>query len=144
MPLNAGLPLILDVMDEAEARLGFDGAWDSWLEEALHDEQFVLALERASRLGLGSPMEQLKSVAWELNSNHDLISGNSFVSGPDPDPIDFDYMRRTGRIVGAAPRVLRSYRRQAIRPHQRNDAAANREPGRDVGQSRQGGGVPGE
>ena len=88
MPLNAGLPLVLDVMDEAEARLSFDGAWDSWLEEALDDEQFVSALEKASRLGLGSPMEKLKSVAWELNSNHDLLSGNAFVSGPGPDPID--------------------------------------------------------
>ena len=74
--------------------MSFDSAWDSWLEEALDDEQFVAALEKASRLGLGSPMEKLKSVAWELNSNHDLIGGNAFVSGPDPDPIDFDYLRR--------------------------------------------------
>ena len=95
MPLNAGLPLILDVMDEAEARLSFDAAWDSWLEEALADEQFVSALERASRLGLGSPMEQLKKVAWELNSNHDLLRGNAFVSGSEPAPIDFDYLRRS-------------------------------------------------
>ena len=95
MPLNAGLPLILDVMDDAEARLNFDAAWDSWLEEALDDEQFVSALERASRLGLGSPMEQLKKVAWELNSNHDLLRGNAFVSGSEPAPIDFDYLRRS-------------------------------------------------
>ncbi len=94
MPLNAGLPLILDVMDEAEARLNFDGAWDAWLERALEDEQFVSALEKASRLGLSGPMEKLKSVAWELNSNHDLLIGNAFVSGPDPAPIDFDYPRR--------------------------------------------------
>ena len=94
MPLNAGLPLILDVMDEAEARLSFDGAWDSWLEGALDDEQFVSALEKASRLGLGSPMEKLKSVARELNKNHDLLRGNAFVSGPGPDPIDFDQLRR--------------------------------------------------
>ena len=95
MPLNAGLPLILEVMDEAEARLSFDAAWDSWLEEALDDEQFVSALERASRLGLVSPMEKLKSVAWELNGNHDLLRGNVFVSGSEPAPIDFDYLRRS-------------------------------------------------
>ena len=61
MPLNAGLPLILDVMDDAEARLSFDGAWDSWLEEALDDQQFVSAIGRASLLGLVGPIEKLKS-----------------------------------------------------------------------------------
>ena len=89
MPLNAGLPLILEVMDDAEARLSFGDAWDSWLEEALEEQQFVSALEKASRLGLAGPMEKLKAVAWKLNENHDLLDPDAFVSNSDPEPIDF-------------------------------------------------------
>ena len=88
MPLNAGLPLILDVMDETEGRLSFDGAWNSWLEEALEDQQFVSAIDRASRLGLAGPIEKLKAVAWELNKNYDLLDPDAFAPGPEPQPID--------------------------------------------------------
>ena len=88
MPLNAGLPLILDVMDETEGRLNFDGAWDSWLEEALEDEKFVSAIGRASRLGLAGPIQKLKAVAWELNKNYDLLDPDAFVPGPEPQAID--------------------------------------------------------
>ena len=93
MPLNAGLPLILDVMDETEGRLNFDGAWDSWIEKALDDRQFVSALEKASRLGLAGPIEKLKAVAWELNKNYDLLNRNAFDSSPEPDPFDTDRMK---------------------------------------------------
>ena len=88
LPLNAGLPLILDVMDDAEARLSFDGAWDSWLEDALDDQQFVSAIGRASLLGLVGPIEKLKTAAWELNKNYDLLGQNAFGSVPEPEPID--------------------------------------------------------
>ena len=88
MPLNAGLPLILDVMDDAEARLSFDGAWDSWLEVALEDQQFVSAIGRTSLLGLVGPIEKLKTAAWELNKNYDLLGQNAFESVPEPEPID--------------------------------------------------------
>ena len=88
MPLNAGLPLILDVMDDAEARLNFDGAWDSWLEVALVDQQFVSAIGRTSLLGLVGPIEKLKTAAWELNKNYDLLGQNAFAPGPEPQPID--------------------------------------------------------
>ena len=88
MPLNAGLPLILDVMDDAEARLNFDGAWDSWLEVALDDQQFVSAIGRTSLLGLVGPIEKLKTAAWELNKNYDLLGQNAFGSVPEPEPID--------------------------------------------------------
>ena len=88
MPLNAGLPLILDVMDDAEARLNFDGAWDSWLEDALEDQQFVSAIGRASRLGLVGPIEKLKTVAWELNKNYDLLDPDTIAPGHEPQPID--------------------------------------------------------
>ena len=88
MPLNAGLPLILEVMDDAEARLSFDAAWDSWLEDELDDPDFVSALERAARLGLADPMSKLRAVAWKLNENHDLLSRDAFSSRAEPDPID--------------------------------------------------------
>ena len=88
MPLNAGLPLILDVMDDAEARLNFDEAWDSWLEVALDDQQFVSAIGRTSLLGLVGPIEKLKTAAWELNKNYDLLGQNAFGSVPEPEPID--------------------------------------------------------
>ncbi len=88
MPLNAGLPLVLDVMDESEARLNFDDAWDSWLEKVLADADFVSALEKASRLGLVDPMGRLKAVALELDKNHDLIDPDAFVSSSDAGPID--------------------------------------------------------
>lgn len=97
MPLNAGLPLILEVMDDAEARLSFDDAWGSWLEEALEDRQFVLALEKASRLGLAGPIEKLKAVAWKLDENHDLLDPDSFVSNSDPDPIDFNFLELSAK-----------------------------------------------
>ena len=97
MPLNAGLPLILEVMDDAEARLSFDDAWDSWLEQALEDRQFVSALERASRLGLAGPMEKLKAVGWKLNENHDLLDPDAFVSNSDPGPLDFNLPGIVGR-----------------------------------------------
>ncbi len=88
MPLNAGLPLVLDVLDESEARLNFDDAWDAWLERVLADQDFVSALEKASRLGLGDPMGKLKTVAWELDKNHDLIDPDTFVSSNNAEPID--------------------------------------------------------
>ena len=87
-PLNAGLPLILDVMDDAEARLSFDRAWDSWLEEALDDQLFVSAIGRASLLGLVGPIEKLKAVAWELNKNYDLLDPDTIAPGHEPQPID--------------------------------------------------------
>ena len=88
MPLNAGLPLILDVMDDAEARLNFDGAWDSWLEVALDDQQFVSAIGRTSLLGLVGPIEKLKTAAWELNKNYDLLDPDTIAPGHEPQPID--------------------------------------------------------
>ena len=88
LPLNAGLPLILDVVDETEGQLNFDGAWDSWLESALEDQQFVSAIGRASLLGLVGPIEKLKTVAWELNKNYDLLDPDTIAPGHEPQPID--------------------------------------------------------
>ncbi len=93
MPLNAGLPLILDVMDDTEATLRFDEAWAEWLEETLEDPQFVSALDRASRLGLNGPLDKLRTVARKLNENYDLLDPEAFSAGPESAPIDAGYLR---------------------------------------------------
>ncbi len=103
MPLNAGLPLVLDVMDESEARLNFDNAWVAWLERVLADQDFVSALEKASRLGLVDPMGKLKTVAWELDKNHDLIDPDAFLSSSDAEPID---VGRLESLLGSWDRLV--------------------------------------
>ncbi len=95
MPLNAGLPLVLEVMDDTEATLRFDEAWAEWLEETLEDPQFVSALERASRLGLNGPLDKLRTVARKLNENYDLLDPETFSAGPESAPIDAGYLRST-------------------------------------------------
>ena len=97
MPLNAGLPLILEVMDDTEATLRFDEAWAEWLEETLEDPQFVSALERASRLGLNGPLDKLRTVARKLNENYDLLDPEAFSAGPEPQSIDVGYLEKMAK-----------------------------------------------
>lgn len=83
-PLGAGLPPIVEPMDEVEAVLQFDDHWASWLDEALEDPALLHWIDRATRLGLTTPLENLKRLAKELHENYHLLPGD-----PDfRDPFD--------------------------------------------------------
>ena len=77
-PLDAGLPPVIEPVDEVQADLNFDEAWSRWLDEQSEDGAFATAIAAAFRLGLGSPLSGLTDTARQFPANYHLVAKHDF------------------------------------------------------------------
>ncbi len=77
-PLEAGLPPVIEPVDEVQAELNFDEAWSRWLDEQPDTGEFASAIATAFRLGLKSPLEDLTDTARQLHENYHLVEKHDF------------------------------------------------------------------
>ncbi|MCX8250249.1 MAG: UvrD-helicase domain-containing protein [Dehalococcoidia bacterium] len=77
-PLEAGLPPVIEPVDEVQAELDFDDAWSRWLDEQPDTGEFASAIATAFRLGLESPLGDLTDTARQLHNNYHLVEKHDF------------------------------------------------------------------
>ena len=77
-PLEAGLPPVIEPVDEVQAELDFDEAWSRWLDEQSDTGEFASAIATAFRLGLESPLGDLTDTARQLHNNYHLVEKHDF------------------------------------------------------------------
>ncbi len=82
LPLEAGLPPVFDTLDGIQAGLGFQDAWDEWLEQALDSDALGPLMLRALTLGLR--LDDLRQVAAALHRDYDLVALAPFPEAPPP------------------------------------------------------------
>ncbi|MDP6821705.1 MAG: UvrD-helicase domain-containing protein [Dehalococcoidia bacterium] len=84
-PLEAGLPPVIEPVDEVQAELNFDEAWSQWLDDQPDDGEFASAIAMAFRLGLRTPLADLYETTRRLHDNYHLVSEHDFTeSGAIP------------------------------------------------------------
>jgi len=76
--LQAGVPPLIEPMDEIEAGLAFEERWRTWLDERLDAGDLDEPLAHAVRLGFGDVLSHLLEVARAFHGHYPLIKGRSF------------------------------------------------------------------
>ena len=97
-PIEAGLPPVVEVLDEISAQIVFEIRWRSFLDELLDDTDMsahLLTLE-----AFNVRLRQLRSLAVKLNDNWDRLQG--LPTPPGGARLEID----AGRVLAAAGRVL--------------------------------------
>lgn len=101
-PLDAGLPPAFNVVDEIQAQLRFQEAWDDWVRRSLESKELGLKLLRACRLGL--TLENLRGVAVSLHRDYDLVEGTPFPEVTQPEmSIGSELVAAVDKIVDLLP-----------------------------------------
>ena len=77
-PLEAGLPPVIEPVDEVQTELDFDEAWSRWLDEQSDTGEFASTIATAFRLGLESPLGDLTETARQLHNNYHLVENHDF------------------------------------------------------------------
>ncbi|MDQ3431750.1 MAG: UvrD-helicase domain-containing protein, partial [Actinomycetota bacterium] len=79
-PIEAGLPPLIEVLDEVASQVAFEERWTALRAALLDDEE----LRRPLLLGLaaGVKLEQLRSIAHDFNSEWDRLDAAVLASGP--------------------------------------------------------------
>ena len=101
-PLDAGLPPAFSVVDDIQAQLRFQEAWDDWVRRSLESGQLGQKLLRACRLGL--TLEDLRGVAVNLHRDYDLVEGTPFPEVTQPEmSIESKLMAAADKIIDLLP-----------------------------------------
>ena len=79
-PIEAGLPPLLEVLDEVGSSVAFDGRWSVLQRELLDDESLAQPVRLA--LAAGVRLEHLRSLARAFQSDWDLIEDRVLPGGP--------------------------------------------------------------
>ena len=82
-PLEAGLPPVIEPVDEVQAALDFDDAWSGWLDQQSDTGEFASAIATAFRLGLESPLGDMAETARQLHNNYHLVEEHDFKESGD-------------------------------------------------------------
>ncbi len=100
-PLDAGLPPLIESVDDVLASVEFDDRWNEWFADRIaSDTELVTALIVAQRLELPSPADVLRDIARKLDEHYHLLNTDSFgYRGPDPAPIP---VARIAEVLNAA------------------------------------------
>ena len=96
-PLEAGLPPIVEPVDDVLASIEFDDRWDGWFgERAEFDVDLLKALSNAQQLGLRAPADRLRELALRLDDHHHLLKPGEFINdGPEPRPMPVSFITET-------------------------------------------------
>lgn len=84
-PFEAGVPPLIDVLDEVRSTVAFDERWRTFVDELLESNAHrhaVLVL-----LTCGVKFRQLRDIALQFNQNWDLVD-DAALGAPAPVPID--------------------------------------------------------
>ncbi|MBA2574631.1 MAG: UvrD-helicase domain-containing protein [Nocardioidaceae bacterium] len=79
-PIEAGLPPLVEVLDEVGSSVAFDGRWSVMQREMLDDESMAQSVRLA--LAAGVKLEHLRSLARAFQSDWDLIEDRVLPGGP--------------------------------------------------------------
>ncbi len=97
-PIEAGLPPLIDVLDEVASGVAFDHRWVALRAELLDDADLTAALSLT--MGGGMRLDDLRSMALAFNDHWDLLA-DRVLAGPiaKTPPLD------AGRLIGEARRL---------------------------------------
>ncbi len=108
-PLDAGLPPVIEPLDDIQAAVEFDDRWSEWFSERIeNDAELASALGVARRLELKNPVDRLRQLAQKLGEQHQNLRSDLFAyHGPPPPAISTALLARTlakaREIAAAAP-----------------------------------------
>ena len=106
-PLEAGLPPAFETSDEIAAGIGFNEAWDEWLNNAL-EEDSPLAGPMSVALNLDMKLSSLRETALKFHRNYVDLEGVQFIAPPPGEA------RVTDAITEALPELERLCRYSRI------------------------------
>jgi ATP-dependent exoDNAse (exonuclease V) beta subunit len=102
-PLEAGLPPVIEVLDEIESGLHFEERWTAFVDRLLDDAAVQPVLLRAFACGL-SRLEPLRELALALHDHRDRLTAESAPALPPPQPLAIgpvlDALRAAADLVG--------------------------------------------
>ncbi|MDN5765563.1 MAG: UvrD-helicase domain-containing protein [Humibacillus sp.] len=82
-PVEAGIPPLVEVLDEVASSVAFESRWAQIRTQLLDDEQLAPTLETAFALGVR--LDHLRSLITRLNGDWDLVESH-VLAGPAPGP----------------------------------------------------------
>ena len=101
-PLDAGLPPTFNVIDDIQAQLRFQEAWDGWVRRSLESTELGPRILRACRLGL--TLEDLHGIAVSLHRDYDLVENTPFPEVIPPElSINSELVAAADKIAGLLP-----------------------------------------
>src|SRR4051812_11196583 len=77
-PIEAGIPPLVEVLDEVSSSVSFEGRWAQLRTELLDSPEMAVTLEMAFAAGI--TMDHVRSLVAKLNSDWDLV-GSHVVRG---------------------------------------------------------------
>ena len=81
-PIQAGMPPLIEVLDEVGSSVAFDARWSVMWRRMLDDDALAEPLELALAVGLNA--DQLRSLARAFGSDWDLIESHVLADEPRP------------------------------------------------------------
>lgn len=97
-PVQAGLPPLIEVLDEVGSSVAFDERWSLMWRRMLDDEALADALHAALDVGVKS--DQLRSLARAFGSDWDLIQSHVLAQPvPVTTDVDADALVRQARLI---------------------------------------------
>jgi len=103
-PLEAGLPPLLEIVDEIRSSIAFQERWSAFVDELLDDPSLEDVLLRAYILGLN--MEQLRQVALEFHRHWDRLEDMSVEIDPLPSVESLPLLDALAQACGTMSRCV--------------------------------------
>jgi len=83
-PIEAGIPPLVEVLDEVGSSVAFEGRWSQLRTELLDSPEMAPTLEMAFAVGIG--LDHVRSLITKLNSDWDLVAEHVVSPGAPPAP----------------------------------------------------------
>src|ERR1035437_7021981 len=83
-PIEAGIPPLIEVLDEVGSSVAFEGRWTQLRTELLDDPTMSATINMA--LATGISLDHVRSLITKLNSDWDLVKEHVVAPGRPPEP----------------------------------------------------------
>jgi ATP-dependent helicase/nuclease subunit A len=83
-PIEAGIPPLIEVLDEVGSSVAFEGRWSQLRTELLDDPTMSATIEMAFATGIS--LDHVRSLITKLNSDWDLVQERVVAPGRPPEP----------------------------------------------------------
>jgi ATP-dependent helicase/nuclease subunit A len=84
-PIEAGIPPLIEVLDEVGSSVAFEGRWSQLRKELLDDPAMAATLQVG--MGAGITLAHVRSLITKLNSDWDLVDERVVAAGQPPEPL---------------------------------------------------------
>ena len=111
-PIEAGIPPLVEVLDEVGSSVAFEGRWSQLRTELLDSPEMAPTLEMAFAVGIG--LDHVRSLITKLNSDWDLVAEHVVSPGAPPAP----QMPHVATVLAEA-RSLAAAAKQCTKPDDR-------------------------